>query len=44
MKIYTPDNFALFPEFNLSEKQAEAILDISLRRLTLLEVYHNSVA
>jgi hypothetical protein len=25
-------------EFNLSEKQAEAILDISLRRLTLLEV------
>jgi DNA gyrase subunit A len=25
-------------EFSLSEKQAEAILDISLRRLTLLEV------
>lgn len=28
---------ALRKEFNLSEKQAEAILDISLRRLTLLE-------
>jgi len=28
-------------EFNLSEKQAEAILDISLRRLTLLEVRGN---
>lgn len=27
----------LMKEFNLSEKQAEAILDISLRRLTLLE-------
>ncbi|PKI43009.1 hypothetical protein CRG98_036587 [Punica granatum] len=27
----------LVSEFNLSEKQAEAILDISLRRLTLLE-------
>ncbi|KAG8645445.1 DNA gyrase subunit A, chloroplastic/mitochondrial isoform X4 [Manihot esculenta] len=28
---------SLMNEFNLSEKQAEAILDISLRRLTLLE-------
>ncbi|XP_057505008.1 DNA gyrase subunit A, chloroplastic/mitochondrial-like [Actinidia eriantha] len=28
---------ALRKEFNLSEKQAEALLDISLRRLTLLE-------
>ncbi|CAI9102730.1 OLC1v1001048C1 [Oldenlandia corymbosa var. corymbosa] len=28
---------ALMKEFSLSEKQAEAILDISLRRLTLLE-------
>lgn len=28
----------MLAEFNLSEKQAEAILDISLRRLTLLEV------
>ena len=27
-----------FAEFSLSEKQAEAILDISLRRLTRLEV------
>lgn len=27
-----------FAEFGLSEKQAEAILDISLRRLTRLEV------
>lgn len=30
-------------EFNLSEKQAEAILDISLRRLTLLEVCWNNI-
>lgn len=34
----------LMKGFNLSEKQAEAILDISLRRLTLLEVCHNSAA
>ncbi|GLT70725.1 hypothetical protein SLA2020_427850 [Shorea laevis] len=28
-------------EYNLSEKQAEAILDISLRRLTLLEIFYS---
>lgn len=36
--------FVVVAEFNLSDKQADAILDISLRRLTLLEVHNNSVS
>lgn len=30
-----------FTEFTLSEKQAEAILDIHLRKLTVFEVWMN---